>query len=516
MMNNFGAGFLLTAENKAGPIMQEFGQQIGGLKEQMIGVGMAAKEMGERMKRFADGVKASIGQAIDADSEFSKAAKMAFNVADQTKMPLDQIRKASDDLAMTFGSKASDQAAGFAQAFKLGFTDVASATDVMTASNKLAIVQGASLGETIDGVTMTMKAYASRAYTATQVADMFAVASKHGGGAAQDLSFYLGQVIPTADNLNIGLQEVLGAITTVTSQGIPLRRAIGGVNTVFSGIANASKDATAEAARLGISFDVTTLRAQGLTKFMQSIVSSPAFNGDTMNKLFGSAGSRAALALTSDGMRLLTTNVEGITKAGGATDKMFDVMNNSLGQTQKRIEAVHESNLITFGEAAKSVLLPFVQLSERINKAFNELLTSLSPEARQGFMTFVGGFATLVGMVGGIIALVGVMNLFGITLRGVLISAASFVGILVPLTLLVTGFGVAAYATFRGFQKNTAGVGDTWAETMRKLKLGWQATIEMISSGELSQATKDELGKTENQGVRGFVDQIGLLFTRLK
>jgi hypothetical protein len=88
----------------------------------------------------------------------------------------------------------------------------------------------------------------------------------------------------------------------------------------------------------------------------------------------------------------------------------------------------------------------------------------------------------------------------------VLIGIAGLALAMGPAVILFSGAAVAIASFAMAFKRNVGGIGDSWASTIDKLKLGGKAIVEYFSQGSISKAVQDELNKAENQGIRKFVD----------
>jgi TP901 family phage tail tape measure protein len=111
----------------------------------------------------------------------------------------------------------------------------------------------------------------------------------------------IGRVAPTAASLGVAFGDLLAAIASITGQGLDTAGAVTGLKAALANIIKPTSDATKEAARLGIKFDAATLRARGLTGFLDAITSSAKFNADSLAKLFGSVEALNAItALTAN------------------------------------------------------------------------------------------------------------------------------------------------------------------------------------------------------------------------
>jgi len=129
---------------------------------------------------------------------------------------------------------------------------------------------------------------------------------------------------------------------------------------------------------------------------------------------------------------------------------------------------------------------------------------------------FVGAFGGMTGVVGILMALSGVLSLVGLSISSLVIGFAAMIALTAPLTLLFAGLGVAVFSAFRAFQKNTGGIATSWADMVKKVKLGWRGMMAIVADGGLSEAMISELKEAKEFGVLRFLRDFENFVDRLQ
>ncbi|MES2964361.1 MAG: phage tail tape measure protein, partial [Bdellovibrionota bacterium] len=249
---------------------------------------------------------ALLGSAVGAASDFATAIAKVQTIADEAAFPLSEIARIGHEMGAVYGGDLTTQIGALYSAIGSGAENVADATAVMHSANMLAIGGLTTTDVAMTGLMGTLNGFGLGLSKAGDVADSFFQAVKLGGSdlVVGTLTNALGRVVPTAAALGVQLDELTGSIARMTQVGIKTDEAVTGMKAILDQIIKPSSDATAEAAKLGIKFNMHAIKmAGGFQKFVETIVSNPKFNKDTLKKLFGSSSEalNAFLALSTDG-----------------------------------------------------------------------------------------------------------------------------------------------------------------------------------------------------------------------
>lgn len=340
-------------------------------------MGKAAKTLGVGLAAVAVGVTA-VGAAfvVTAQKALALEAKMAEigTLIDDSFAPVSKLTEETKRLAAAFGGMPTEQAAALYETISAGARDAKAAQDLLTTANKLAVGSLTEVNTTVDALTSVLNAYSLEYSHAAKVSDAFFVAVKLGKTTVDQLSASVGRGVPLANAAGIAYEEFLAAVAALTAGGIQTSEAVTALNAIITNVTKPTAEATEEAERLGITFNSTALRSQGLKGFLDSITGSANFSKTSFEKLFGSVnGLAGALSLTKNEGQFFQSVLDSMANRAGATDAAFSEISATLGFQIKRFHALKEVALITLGETVTESKVAKVNI-QAVNTILQDLI----------------------------------------------------------------------------------------------------------------------------------------------
>jgi TP901 family phage tail tape measure protein len=518
-LNSMGLGFLFTAKDLATGTMHKVASaynKVEGATDQFAASSMAAmKQFGIGAAIFGVGVAglAALGPAIEENTQLSKSIALVATEADLAVFPQEKMRDIAEKLATTYGKAPVDQAKALYKAVALGANDASKSLDFLNGVNLLAVAGNADLELSANALGGALNAYGASFDHATEYSDAFFTAMKTGNTTVQDLAASVGRVTSSAANMNISIQEILGAVSVMTNKGVQASEAVSGLKEALANVVHPTAQATAEAARLGIKFNQATLRAKGLQGFLQMISGSAKFNAESFSKLFTSVeGSNAIIQVASGGMAAYNATMDEMSRSAGATQKGFEIMSQTLDFQNQKFEANKKVALGMIGQVLEPMGAGLMRAANMVLEAFTKL-----PKPVIGFLVKVwAGVSAVLAFVGAAIAIKAAIALFAIGLK---FAGVTLAGVLAALWPVVVAIGVLT-AVFYGFklayEKNIGGFADFVDNVYKKGKLAFDALVQVFSQGGFSGAVMAELNKAENSGIKSFAIKIFLWVERIK
>ena len=239
--------------------------------------------------------------------------------------------------------------------------DAIGATEAVRVATDLASAGVTSAAVAIDGITTSMNAYSKELTSAEETSALLFAAQVQGKTTIEELSSSIGKAAPIASALGVSYKELLSATSALTLQGISTREAMTGLKAAFSNVVKPTADAALEAERLGIRFDQTGLKADGLQVFLQKIIKASDGNKESLTRLFGSVEAvNSVFALTSEGGAKFNSILETLndTQEVNATfTNATAKANETLSKTLDKLTGRFDSLLVNIGNKLK----PFIQ-----------------------------------------------------------------------------------------------------------------------------------------------------------
>jgi TP901 family phage tail tape measure protein len=275
--------------------------------------------------------------------------------------------------------------------------DAAEAVETVAVASKLAVAGLTDVSVATDGITSALNAYGLSAEMAESVAAKFFTAQKAGKTTIEELASGFGLVGASANAMGVSLNEVLSAVSAVTTAGVKTNSAYTGLKAVFANVAKPTAEAAKEAKRLGIEFNAAALRSQGLAGFLDQVTSASGFTKDSITQLFGSVEAQNIIFALAGQQG---ENFSGTLKELGDTAKTtntfleaFAISNESLENQTKILANRFNAFTVLLGQQFEPILSKVVGTLNKFFEVFQE-----NPELAKTVALVVGLGAALTGL----------------------------------------------------------------------------------------------------------------------
>lgn len=516
-MNELGLGLLFSAKDMASGVMGKVSKEMLDIEGRSSTAGQAVKknfqDFSVGMTLFGAGLSglALLNPATEAASKFGQGIAEITTLTNEASLGFDSVFDSVLNMNEAFGGGTQAQTKAMYDAISAGAANAAEATNLLTASNKLAVAGKTDVSTALDGLTSSINAYGASFQDAAEFSDVMFTAVQKGKTTIPELSAVIGRVAPTASALGVSFGELNAAFAAVTAKGLKTEEAATGIKAALSNIVKPSSDATAEASRLGIKFDAATVRSKGFATLLKDITSSSKFNADSLSKLFGSVeGLNAVLALTANGGTKFADALAAMDKSAGVTDGAFATMSEQLAFQEKRFDALKENALILIGDALVPIKQALVTVANSILTAFNAIPTP----ARNFLVQAFAAVSVLLTLVGGFIAAKAAIGLFAAGMSAVGVSVGGIAAAAGPALLVIGALVGLVTAVKYAIDKNIGGVGDTFKELVAGAHLFADALQQLFSEGALSGEAIE--GFFKGNSAVNFAIKIYVIFNRIK
>lgn len=288
------------------------------------------------------------------------------------QVPKDQIGAISDGIlrmAPAVGQSTQQLSDGMYMIASAGYKG-AEGLNVLQASAEGAKVGNADLGTTADAVTTALTDYHLKAGDAADVMSKLVATVGNGKTHMQDLAGSMSQFMPIASQLGVSMDDALGAMATMTGQGIDANRSATSLRFGMMALANETSKGAAALQFVGLSSKQVAgdLRTKGLKGTLDEITEaigkkfpkgSAEYTQAIADIVGGTRGMSMALALTGDNAATYTQNIKAVGEAhkdaAGHVEGFAETQedfNFKLAQAKEVIE--------TAGVKLGTVLLPYV------------------------------------------------------------------------------------------------------------------------------------------------------------
>lgn len=348
---------------------------------------------------LAAGAAFASAKFVDMAGNFQQSMTRLKTGAGETQGNMKLVSNGILDLAGQVGESTKDLAAGMYLVESAGFHG-ADGLNVLKVAAQGAKVGNADMATVADAVTTALNAYHMSANQAAQATNALIAAEGQGKTNLEALSGSLSTVAPIAAVAHVSLNEVLGAMATMTGQGTDAASAATYLKQTIGQLSNPTQKAAMEMKALGldsvkVSMNLgknglaSTLQmltdaiekkmgpagvvliqnlqkaAKNTTDFQKVLANLPptqqTYIGALANMVGGTKSMQAALELTGQNMVTFQHNTDVINekvKAGGNTIEGWSDVQGNFNQKMAEAKGTLEALGIRIGEA----LLPKAQM----------------------------------------------------------------------------------------------------------------------------------------------------------
>jgi TP901 family phage tail tape measure protein len=352
-------------------------------------------------------------------------------LVDMATFNMHRLETSALAMAAAFGGGAVSQVRAFNDVISAGTEDLAAATRIVEAANKLAVGGASSVAIATNGLTNILNAYGDKVGSATEVSDAMFIAMRDGKTTVEELASSLGRVAPIAAQTNVTFDELTAAIAALTLGGISTAESVTGVRAMLAAVAKPTQQATELANKLGIEFNTTGLRAKGLVGFLQELMTKTGGSTDALAILFGGVEALVpAMALAGSAGKSFANTMENMAGKAGATEEAFNKMANSPGFQAGRMWSALQAEIIGAGGALDAL----VPLMKAVADNMGLIVTAAT--------IFTAGHlvAAIVPVIAQIAALTAGMGAAAVAARALSLAMAFFGG---PIGIAVAALAVA-------------------------------------------------------------------------
>lgn len=317
---------------------------------------------------------AMVAFSIKSAGDFDVAFKQISTLFDASESDLADFKNAILDYSSTSSKSLEDITNSISAAVGSGVKWSDSIALIATAE-KLATATRAELKGTTEVLVSTMNAYGIQTADAGKVSDLFFKIIADGKIEMDDLSQYLANITPISSAAGVSLEEVGGAIATLTAAGMQPSTAIDALKSAISNIIKPSQQATTTAAELGIEFNASALKSKGLAGVLDDVAKATGGSTEKMALLFGDVtGLASVLSLTGPLADKFKDSVAGMGDSAGAVAAAFAKMTGSVEQSTAKVTNSLNALFVRIGTP---LLDEFGGIATAIAAVFNALGSSV-------------------------------------------------------------------------------------------------------------------------------------------
>ena len=341
------------------------------------GIGKAgekAEKISDKMKPASVAITGFGTAAAMASIGFEESMAKVSTIADDTEVPLDDLKAGIMNLSNQTGISSDEIANNVYDAISAG-QKTGDAVNFVSNSTKLAKAGFAEAGQSLDILTTILNSYGMKASEVTKVSDTLIQTQNLGKVTVGELSSDMGKVIPTAKSLGVNLSQVASGYAIMTAKGVKSAETTTYMNSMLNELGKSGTVASkALQSATGKTFPELIKNGKSVGDVLNSMDEYAKKNKKSLSDMFGSAeAGKAALLLSENGGKDFNNMLKQMNDSSGATEKAFKKMSSTTQYSLTAALNQGKNALIGFGD----VIAPFVSLAaqglSKVTTLFNKM-----------------------------------------------------------------------------------------------------------------------------------------------
>lgn len=319
--------------------------------------GGAFDKLGRTGKVAFSAIGAGVGELISHSAEmagdFQEKMTLLVTGAGESKDKIADVSQGILDMAPKVATSTDQMANGMYMIESAGYHG-ADGLALLQSAAEGAKVGNADLGTTADALTTIMTDYHVPAANAADITSKLVATVASGKTHMEDLAGSMSHVLPFAAGLGISLNDTMGAMATMTGQGIQADEAATYLKFTMMALANETPKGAQALADVGLkASDVANdLKTKGLHGTLEEITEaigtkfpkgSAEYTAALADIVGGTRGMASALALTGDNAKTYEANIDKITEAHAAAGNSVEGFDESMGDLNNKTAQMRET-----------------------------------------------------------------------------------------------------------------------------------------------------------------------------
>lgn len=341
----------------------------------------------------------AVGGGVMIARGLREAGKAALSF-DKSMRNVNSIAKLSESQFQSLSAQVLKLAGPTAQAPTLladGLYDIVSsgfkaqdAVKILAVSAKAATAGLTDTATATKAVTAVLNAYNLKAEDARAVSDVLFQTVNKGVLTFEELSTSIGDVLPFASQLGVPLEEVGGAMATMTLQGLSAAESSTRLKGVLVQMLKPNADLSAAISKLGFASGEAMVKQLGLVETVRRLDTAAKGNKETIASWMSDIRAIGGfLALSGDQMKrfeAITRSMDAASAGAGATAKAFAEQSKSLSFQWDRAKA----SLAAAAIPIVQLLFPALVKGADVVSRFASSVSTNMPRIKQQFGDIAG------------------------------------------------------------------------------------------------------------------------------
>lgn len=353
--------------------------------------------------------------------DFDKSIAKVSTLIDTSVVDINTFKNSLIQLSDASGISVNDLTESLYEALSAGVSTSGS-MEFLAKATKLAKSGFADTTQTIDLLTSILNAYGLEVSEVNRISDVLIQTQNYGKTTIQELSQYMGKLIPTAKESGVNIEQLGSAYAILTSKGIQTAESTTYLNSMLNELSKSGTKVDEALKEIsGKGFKELTKEGKTLGEILSLLNNNANKSGLALNDMFGSVeGAKAAITLANNSGKDFNEMLKTMANSAGSTEQAFNKVSNTTGERLSKSINKFKNSFLEAGDKLAPVI---DSLSDGISKVADKLgemdaqtivnIVKIGAfgTAIGGTMKIVGGFTSGIGsIIGGLGKLTAVLG----------------------------------------------------------------------------------------------------------
>jgi len=285
------------------------------------------------------GVGAATGAAVNEWLKYDSAMKEVMSISSMTRQEFQTMRSDVLALASAMGVDATVAAKGLYQALSAGVPKE-NAFKFLEAASKAAIGGVTSVDVAVNALTNVINAYKLPVAEAEAISDKLFSAVVGGKVTFEELSTNMSKATVVAAAMGVPLDQVLGAVVAITSQGTPAAESFTQIKEALTSLLNPSDQMIIAFDSMGVTSGRQAIEMHGLAGALQLVRDRfEGQDGVLVQAMRSTEAYNGMLSMTGENLKLYNKGLKDSETSLGMTAKAATENANTLGNALTGLKA---------------------------------------------------------------------------------------------------------------------------------------------------------------------------------
>jgi TP901 family phage tail tape measure protein len=352
-----GAGNAAKSVGEAGTAAQSATSRFTNFTISVTGLNQAINLVQGTLSNLQFAFGATLGKGV----EFEKGmAEVQTLMTDTERMNVD-VSASAMEFTKVYGTEQKDIIKAYYQTLSSGAVDAAHASGILDTAQRLAIGGVTSLHNAVDGLTAMLQSYNLKTADSVRVSDAMFIAARDGRTTIDELAKSVGHIAPLAAQMRVSFEELLAAVSTITTAGVSTSEAVTQVRSALLGLARQTREMPEHLKKIGVSSVQMAIQQRGLVQVMRDLMGSTGGSTEELVRLFGRIEAvNAMAALTSDTLgnrfnKTMDAMAYASGHAGEVTNRAFGIMVDTVDHRLRVAMASLNADFVQMFEMLKGI-----------------------------------------------------------------------------------------------------------------------------------------------------------------